>query len=85
MWRIGSTTSTNARGATISYNMLICFVFARVLNHSLWFLRRPYGDNLVAQLNGYASSTSQAEATHATYAAHGDDGLTSVPGIPGYL
>ena len=46
----------STRGATIC-TISFCFGIARVLDHSLW-----YADKLVAQLNGCASSTSQAYA-----------------------
>ena len=58
--RFGSTTSKNAasqqaQGEATNYTIRFCFGIVRVLDHSLW-----YAGTLVAQLNGCASSTSQA-------------------------
>ena len=61
--RLGSTTSKKATaqqaqgGGGKMCTIRFCFGISRVLDHSLW-----YADRLVAQLNGCASSTSQAYA-----------------------
>ena len=68
-----STTSNNARGATIS------FMFRHCKSSNSLALVFTHADELVAQFNGCASSTSQAYARRLLCA---DDGLT--PNAAGY-
>ena len=52
----------------------LCFGIAKVCDHSVCFLRRPYADTFLYELNGCASYMSRPRPMHVC----ADDGLKSV-------